>query len=83
MDLHQTPVVGVNLGRLGFFSGFRQRRSRSFMASDLRGTFPLLEHVMLECSVWQNGNFTHHQLGLNEARFWEARRSLCCRSIFT
>ncbi len=61
------PVVGVNLGRQGFLAALGSEDLDRLWPQICEGTFPVLEHVMLECSVWQNGKSTHHQLGLNEA----------------
>lgn len=67
MDLHQCPVVGVNLGRLGFLAALGSEDLDRLWPEICEGNYPVAEHVMLECSVWQNGKSTHHQLGLNEA----------------
>ncbi|MCC6508528.1 MAG: NAD(+)/NADH kinase [Pirellulaceae bacterium] len=67
MDLQQRPVVGVNLGRLGFLAALSSNGLDQLWPKICAGEFPIVEHVMLECSVWQNGQATHHQLGLNEA----------------
>lgn len=67
MDLNQRPVVGVNLGRLGFLAALSSEDLERVWPEICNGLFPIAEHVMLHCSVWQNGKSTHHQLGLNEA----------------
>lgn len=67
MDLNQCPVVGVNLGRLGFLAALGSDDLERVWPQICQGNFPIAEHVMLHCSVWQNGKNTHHQLGLNEA----------------
>lgn len=67
MDLHQQPVVGVNLGRLGFLAALSSEDLERVWPQVCTGQFPIAEHLMLQCSVWQNGKSTHHQLGLNEA----------------
>ncbi len=67
MDLNQRPVVGINLGKLGFLAALNCERLESVWPEICLGQFPIIEHVMLHCSVWQNGQSTHHQLALNEA----------------
>jgi NAD+ kinase len=67
MHLHQRPVVGVNLGRLGFLAALSNEQLERVWPEICAGHFPIAEHVMLGCSVWQNGQAAHHQLGLNEA----------------
>jgi NAD+ kinase len=67
MDLNQRPVIGVNLGRLGFLAALSSEQLEQVWPEVCAGNFPIAEHVMLHCSVWQNGKSTHHQLGLNEA----------------
>ncbi len=67
MDLNQRPVVGINLGRLGFLAGLGSDEIERLWPDICAGNYPIAEHVMLHCSVWQNGKTTHHQLGLNEA----------------
>lgn len=67
MDLNQRPVVGVNLGRLGFLAALSSVDLERVWPQVCSGQFPISEHLMLHCSVWQNGKPTHQQLGLNEA----------------
>lgn len=67
MDLNQRPVVGVNLGRLGFLAALGNSDLERIWPEICAGHYPVIEHLMLDCSVWQNGKSTHHQLALNEA----------------
>lgn len=67
MDLNQRPVVGLNLGKLGFLAALSSADLERVWPEICAGHYPIDEHVMLHCSVWQNGKSTHHQLGLNEA----------------
>lgn len=67
MDLNQRPVVGVNLGRLGFLAALGNADLEALWPEICAGNYPISEHVMLDCSVRQSGKTTHHQLALNEA----------------
>ncbi|MGN6135793.1 MAG: NAD(+)/NADH kinase [Aureliella sp.] len=67
MDLNQRPVVGINLGRLGFLAALNNNDIERLWPEICEGRYPVVEHLMLDCSVWQNGKSTQHQLGLNEA----------------
>lgn len=67
MGLHQAPVVGVNLGRLGFLAALGRSQLEQFWPQICAGAFPVADHVMLECAVWRKGRKLDHQLALNEA----------------
>lgn len=67
MGARQLPVLGVNLGRLGFLA--------TLTLEDFVRTFPdvcagrcwIVDHLMLDCSVWRDQRLCRRQLGLNEA----------------
>jgi NAD+ kinase len=67
MGYHQIPVVGVNLGKLGFLADLLPAAFEKFLPGICRGEFRTVEHVMFECSVLRAGEVIHKQLGLNEA----------------
>lgn len=51
MGLNQIPVLGVNLGRLGFLAALGQDELERIWPEVCRGAFPVDEHVMLQCSI--------------------------------
>lgn len=51
MGYRQRPVLGVNLGRLGFLADLSVSALRSALPGVLRGDFRTTRHVMLECLV--------------------------------
>ncbi len=55
MGLHQLPVVGVNLGRLGFLAALGVEDLQQIWPNVCQGIYPIDEHVMLQCSVCRNG----------------------------
>ncbi len=51
MGLNQKPVIGVNLGRLGFLAALSEDELDAIWPKVCAGKFPVYEHVMLECSI--------------------------------
>src|SRR5947209_20504240 len=65
MGYHQVPVLGVNLGKLGFLADLSPEELRCCFPQVLRGDFRTTTHLMYECTVgWPGGSRT--LLGLNE-----------------
>jgi NAD+ kinase len=67
MRRHQMPVIGVNLGKLGFLAAITPDKFEVSLDTILAGEFRIVDHLMLQCSVWRNGECVASQLGLNEA----------------
>lgn len=67
MNLIQRPVVGINLGRLGFLAALSNEQLAHVWPQICAGHFPIVEHVMLAGSVWKDGQSGPQQLALNEA----------------
>jgi NAD+ kinase len=68
MGYRQVPVLGVNLGRLGFLADLRPEEIRSCFPQVLRGEYRLTQHLMYECIV-DDGQNLRTFLGLNEVVF--------------
>jgi NAD+ kinase len=68
MGYRQVPVLGVNLGRLGFLADMRPEEFRECFPHVLRGEYRLTHHLMYECSV-DDGEKKRTFLGLNEVVF--------------
>jgi NAD+ kinase len=65
MGYRQTPVLGVNLGKLGFLADLSPAELRHCFPSVARGDYRVTRHVMFECIVDGMGT-TRTFLGLNE-----------------
>jgi NAD+ kinase len=66
MGMRQLPIVGVNLGRLGFLADLSPEDFRREFPK-LRGRhYRIVEHLMFECSIKASGQPVETFLGLNE-----------------
>lgn len=54
MGYHQVPVLGVNLGKLGFLADLTPEGLRAVLPGVLQGQYRLTKHLMLECVVEDN-----------------------------
>ncbi|MEK6247051.1 MAG: NAD(+)/NADH kinase [Planctomycetales bacterium] len=63
---HQIPVVGVNLGRLGFLADLSPDELLAVLPDICAGKFRTVDHLMLLCEVIRDGGTIHSRLGLNE-----------------
>jgi NAD+ kinase len=66
MAYRQLPVLGVNLGRLGFLADLAPDELEQVLPDVCAGKFRTVEHLMFECRVVRSGAVLHQQLGLNE-----------------
>jgi NAD+ kinase len=71
MAYRQTPVLGINLGKLGFLADLSPDEIRSCFPDVARGNYRITRHVMFECSVGPDGvglsgSKSAALLGLNE-----------------
>jgi NAD+ kinase len=65
MGYHQRPVLGVNLGKLGFLADLRCDEIRSCFPHVVRGEYRVTRHIMFECIV-ETALDKQTYLGLNE-----------------
>jgi NAD+ kinase len=65
MGYRQVPVLGVNLGKLGFLADLSPEELRACLPGVLRGDFRVTRHLMFECHL-ESPNGVHTHLGLNE-----------------
>jgi NAD+ kinase len=63
----QIPVLGVNVGKLGFLAAIPPNVIEEVFPAVCRGECRVMEHIMLECTVWRDGRAIASQIGLNEA----------------
>jgi NAD+ kinase len=66
MGYRQTPVLGVNLGKLGFLADLRPEELRTYFPRVVAGDYRVTSHLMFECELASPGGTTTF-LGLNEA----------------
>jgi len=69
MGYRQLPVLGVNLGRLGFLADVSPREFNECFSQVLEGNYRVTKHLMFECVIeTADGSAKSHTvLGLNEA----------------
>jgi NAD+ kinase len=67
MGYRQRPVLGVNLGRLGFLAALQPEHLDDVLPEIAAGRHRVIEHLMIECSATRGGVPQYHALGLNEA----------------
>ncbi len=63
----QRPVLGVNLGKLGFLAAISPSRFVDIWPEVCEGRFSVTNHLMLQCQVYQGDMELHSIIGLNEA----------------
>ncbi|MCI0361888.1 MAG: NAD(+)/NADH kinase, partial [Planctomycetaceae bacterium] len=62
----QIPILGVNLGKLGFLAGIGPDELARVLPEVAAGDVRIVEHLMFRCSVWRDGQVVAETLGLNE-----------------
>lgn len=63
MGYRQVPVLGVNLGRLGFLADLTPDEAVEYLPNVLRGEYRVNDHIMFVCGLGAGGR---EVLGLNE-----------------
>ncbi|HEV7280431.1 MAG TPA: NAD(+)/NADH kinase [Pirellulaceae bacterium] len=66
MGERQIPVVGVNLGRLGFLADIQPGDFVGHLTELQKGEYRVLEHLMLSAEVFREGKRLAASIGLNE-----------------
>jgi NAD+ kinase len=67
MGYRQVPVLGINLGRLGFLADIHPQELHATFQQILDGTHRVTSHLMFECLIEEApGGPTQTLLGLNE-----------------
>lgn len=62
----QLPVLGVNLGKLGFLADASPEELMDNLPAVARGEYRVVEHLMFRCQVLRENRVVHDELGLNE-----------------
>ncbi len=66
MEGSQIPVLGVNLGKLGFLADVHPGDIESALTSIDQESFRLVDHLMLQIEVFRDGEAIAVKTGLNE-----------------
>ena len=66
MGYEQAPVLGFNLGTLGFLADSSIAEAAAALEDIATGGFRLVDHLMFETEVVRDGVTIHRELGLNE-----------------
>jgi NAD+ kinase len=66
MRERQIPILGVNLGKLGFLAAVSPEELSRVLPQVTLGDYRVVEHLMFRCTVLQNGQPVAETLGLNE-----------------
>jgi NAD+ kinase len=66
MGERQIPVLGVNMGQLGYLAGVTPDRLPRVFAEVCRGECKVVEHLMFDCRVLRGEQLLAQRLGLNE-----------------
>lgn len=67
MGHRQLPILGVNLGRLGFLADLAPAEFRKYLPEICRGEYQIVRHLMFECAIAHADGRRAVHLGLNEA----------------
>lgn len=67
MGERQLPVLGVNLGKLGFLAHLRPDKLEAALPAVCSSEACIVEHLMFDCALVRDGKVLETKLGLNEA----------------
>lgn len=63
---HQLPIIGINLGRLGFLADLTPAQFRERFDEIRKRQFDVVEHLMFECQLTRPNGDCESWLGVNE-----------------
>jgi NAD+ kinase len=66
MGANQLPMLGVNLGKLGFLADLLPEEVAAAMPDVCAGNCRVIEHLMLRCRVLVDGQVVAEDVGINE-----------------
>jgi NAD+ kinase len=66
MGTNQRPVVGINLGKLGFLADLTLDEFERELPTIVAFKYPVVEHLMFDCTIFRGEQAVCEQLGLNE-----------------
>jgi NAD+ kinase len=67
LGYEQLPIIGVNLGRLGFLADLQPEQLPEVLPRAAAGEYRVVSHLMFECEVMRGSKVVERVLGLNEA----------------
>jgi len=67
LGYQQLPILGVNLGRLGFLADLQPEQLDDVLPRVAAREYRVISHLMFECEVLSGKSIEHKVLGLNEA----------------
>ena len=66
LGYEQLPILGVNLGRLGFLADLQPEQLPEVLPQVVAGNYRVISHLMFECEVLREASVVERVLGLNE-----------------
>lgn len=66
MGYEQLPLIGVNLGKLGFLADLTPDELHAVLPNIQEGKYSVVDHLMFECRLHRDGKVIAEHLGLNE-----------------
>lgn len=66
MGQRQVPVLGVNLGKLGFLSDNKPEALEHALKCCVEDRYRVTDHLMMRCQVFNGDTMVANELGLNE-----------------
>ncbi len=60
------PIVGINLGGLGFITEFRENEVTECVECFLNDDFSIEERIMVDVHIYRDGNHMYQSTGLND-----------------
>jgi NAD+ kinase len=66
MERRQRPIIGVNLGKLGFLADLAPVEFAAVWEEVATGRCLIADHLMFDCTVLRGGAPLHQSIGLNE-----------------
>ena len=66
MGNHQRPVLGVNLGKLGFLADIRTEALGAALQSIINNQYCYIDHMMMNVQVFRDDKQISENVGLNE-----------------
>ncbi len=66
MGTNQVPVLGVNLGKLGFLADIHPDELQASLRCIVDGKYELIDHLMMRCEVFKSDIKVADEIGLNE-----------------
>lgn len=66
MGNHQVPVLGINLGKLGFLAAIQPEEIDVVLPNVLAGSCHVVNHLMFRCDIVRDDQLILTTLGLNE-----------------